>query len=146
MWDVEAQSLGPIPEIGSRVGMYQNDSFFTLNTGGQIGLAVLSAVLALGMLLLTRRLAITRTPARRVAVWALLYFLFVWLSPQLYYTYYRAIIPGLPSQWVIPWPDVLEPLALLTFTAGDSLSAHGRGILGWAMLVMALWRVRTTKD
>ena len=126
--------------------MYQNDSFFTLNTGGQIGLAVLSAVLAVVMLLLTRRLAVASTPARRVAIWALLYFLFVWLSPQLFYTYYRVIIPGLPLQWVIPWPDVLEPLTLLTFSAGDSLSAHGRGVLGWSMLVMALWRVRAAQD
>lgn len=125
--------------------MYQNDSFFTLNTGGQIGLAVLSAVLALGMLLLTRRLAIARTPAWRVAVWALLYFLFVWLSPQVFYTYYRAIIPGLPLQWVIHWPDLLEPPMLLSFLAGDSMSAHARGLLGWAMLAMALWRVRPAR-
>ena len=122
--------------------MYQGDSFFTLDSGGQIGLAVLSAVLSIAMLLLTWRLAAGRRPIWRVVIWGLLFFLFVWLSPQLYYTYYRMIIPGLPLQWVIPWPDLMEPVALLTFTAGESLSAHGRGILGWAMLAMANWRVR----
>ena len=122
--------------------MYRGDSFFTLDSGGLIGLAVLSAVLSIAMLLLTRRLVAGRRPIWRVLIWGLLFFLFVWLSPQLYYTYYRMIIPGLPLQRVIPWPDLMEPVALLTFTAGESLSAHGRGILGWAMLAMANWRFR----
>lgn len=126
--------------------MYQGDSFFTLSTGGQTGLAVISVVLSIAMLLLTRYLMRGRPPIARIAIWAVLFFLFVWLSPQVYYAYYRMIIPGLPLQWVIHWPDVLEPVALLTFTAGDTLSAHGRGILGWAMLVSASWQRRSSRD
>ena len=126
--------------------MYQGDSFFTLSTGGQIGLAVLSVVLSIAMLLLLRRLVRGRSPIGRIAIAALLFFLFVWLSPQAYYTYYRMIIPGLPLQWVIHWPDVVEPFALLIFSAGDSLSAHGRGILGWAMLASVFWQGQSARD
>ncbi|MEO0820358.1 MAG: hypothetical protein AAF074_08025, partial [Pseudomonadota bacterium] len=65
-----------------------------------------------------------------------LWWAFLWLSPQVYYTYYRAIIPGLPLQVVIRSPPTPgDALGLLTFTGEDSLSAHGRGVLGWGMLV-----------
>ena len=122
--------------------MYQGDSFFTLSTAGQAGLAALSLILSVAILVLTRRLAGGRPLIWRIAIWALLFFLFVWLSPQVYYTYYRMIIPDLPLQWVIRWPDVPETLALMAFMAGDSLSAHGKGVLGWAMLAAAVWPVR----
>ena len=81
--------------------MYQNDSFFTLSIPGQIGLAVLTIVLSLVMLLLAYRLGRGRAAWVKVLISVGLFVGFVWLSPQAYYTYYRTIIPSLPLQRVI---------------------------------------------
>ena len=69
-----------------------------------------------------------------------LFALFDWLSPQIYYAYYLAIIPGLPVQAVVAaTPDPTAILKLLTFSGSHDLSAHGRGALGWAMLGAAVF-------
>lgn len=121
--------------------MYNADSFFTLTVPGQIGLAILSGALALGMLAVTRLLVKRCRVWLRVAIAIALFLAFNWLSPQVYYTYYRLILPGLPLQWVIgPMPSLIDAGNLLLFSAGENLSAHGRGILGWAMLITAIWR------
>lgn len=121
--------------------MYTEDSFFTLGTGGQIGLAVLSALLMIAMVALTWRLGRFMPRAARVVLALTLFWAFVWLSPQIYYLYYQAIIPGLPWQIVVRDPPTLEDIArLLSFTAEQTLSAHGRGGLGWFMLATALPR------
>lgn len=117
---------------------YTGDSFFTLSPSGQAGLMLLSAALAVAMIALARRLPGPR-PVRTLTALAA-FAAFVWLSPQVYYTYYRAIIPGLPAQWVIQTLDPGETIRLLTFRDGTSLSAHGRGVLGWAMIAAALIR------
>ena len=117
--------------------MYESDSFFTLTGSGQVGLACLSLVLAVGMLALTLWLA--RGRARIMSAFGL-FFLFVWLSPQVYYVYYRMIIDGLPQQWVIGAPRWGEAFGYLTFTGPGSLSAHGQGLLGWLMIGLALFR------
>ncbi|NNK77370.1 MAG: hypothetical protein HKP40_01530 [Litoreibacter sp.] len=73
-----------------------------------------------------------------------LFYLFVWLSPQVYYTYYRFIIDGLPAQVVVkapPFPS--DVILLLAFRSDASLSFHGQGLLGWAMIFLTLvlgWR------
>ena len=118
--------------------MYDSDSFFTLSDTGQIGLAALSLVLAGAMLFVTYRVTRGRRILLRLALAIVLFAAFEWLSPQVYYTYYRVIIPGLPLQWVIdlvPNPGTVPKL--LTFTQSNDLSAHGRGVLGWAMLVVS---------
>lgn len=119
--------------------MYQQDSFFDLSGWGQVGLALISVTLFVAMLLITRRLL------RRFPVWGriigalVLFWLFVWASPQIYYMYYRMIIPDLPLQWVI-WHvrEPLKPLEMLIFSYRPNLSAHGQGILGWAMILTAM--------
>ncbi|MEL6997575.1 MAG: hypothetical protein AAFP68_04875 [Pseudomonadota bacterium] len=121
---------------------YDGDSFFTLSSAGQAGLAVLSFCLAIGMIVLTGWLARGHRPILRIAIWLAAFTAFLALSPQVYYTYYRVIIPGLPLQWVVAWPDPLEALRLLAFADRPTLSAHGRGILGWLMLIAALVAVR----
>lgn len=119
--------------------MYEGDSFFTLTLAGQAGLAVLSLVLTAAMVLLTLVAAPGRRVWFRVLVAVGLFHAFVWLSPQVYYTYYRAIIPGLPLQWVIgQLPGVEETARLLLFMARDTLSDHGKGVMGWVMLLAAL--------
>ena len=113
--------------------MYAGDSFFTLSPAGQLGLACLSAASAavlVGGLLRVRLGRLAKLGLAVVLFWA-----FVWLSPQLYYTYYRAIIPGLPAQIVLkkpPGPGHLAALA--TFSARQDLSDHGKGALWWALI------------
>ena len=79
--------------------MYESDSFFTLSVGGQIGLALLS--LWLSVLVLWALWRGTRGLPRlsRLGAAYLGFWLFVWLSPQVYYQYYRLIFDGLPVQW-----------------------------------------------
>lgn len=119
--------------------MYSQDSFFDLSGWGQVGLAVISLTIFALMVLAARRLF------RRFPIWVrfagalLLFCLFVWASPQIYYMYYRMIIPDLPLQWVI-WPlrDPFKPLEMLFFSYRNNLSAHGQGILGWATILAAV--------
>ena len=118
---------------------YAGDSFFTLTVGQQVGLACLSGLLAVAMLVLVRILTRGRRVLTRLLVALGLFYLFVWLSPQVYYTYYRFIIDGLPAQIGVksaPLPS--EVIALLTFQSDASLSFHTQGILGWGMILLAL--------
>ena len=119
--------------------MYDGDSFFTLTLLQRVGLAGLSVVFALAALAITRVMTVLRPMLLRPPIWAVLFISFVWASPQGYYAYYRLIIDGLPAQSVIGDPPRPEALfALLTFRGPATLSAHSLGILGWAMLVVAL--------
>ena len=120
--------------------MYGGDSFFTLGTGGQVGLALLTITLSVLMIMLTHRVAVMF----RWKVWAVvsaltLFWLFVWLSPQVYYLYYQMIFTGLPWQIVVAWPPPAgESLVDLILFRGDAnLSDHGKGVLFWVMAATA---------
>lgn len=119
--------------------MYAQDSFFDLTPRGQVGLAALSFALFLltmiGTHYATRTMSLwLRVLSGLVALWA-----FVWLSPQVYYQYYRLLIPDLPLQWVIKQPAGPQRLLeLLTFQWRFNLSAHSQGLLGWCLI---LWPV-----
>ena len=77
----------------------------------------------------------------RFAIAVALFIAFVWLSPQVYYTYYLMLFEGLPWQVVVKsLPDPLRLLKLITFSGPASLSAHSQGVLGWALLTMAALR------
>ncbi|MEO1612232.1 MAG: hypothetical protein AAFU55_07745 [Pseudomonadota bacterium] len=68
-----------------------------------------------------------------------LFWLFVWLSPQIYYLYYRFLIPDLPLQWVLKTPpDPLDIARLLIFQGRETLSDHGKALLGWGLVAAAL--------
>lgn len=120
--------------------MYDGDSFFTLGIGGQVGLVLLTVVLSVLIIMLTHRVAVMI----RWKVWAVvsaltLFWLFVWLSPQVYYFYYLLIIPGLPFQAVVGLPPPAgETLVDLILFRGDAtLSSHGKGALFWIMAATA---------
>lgn len=118
--------------------MYDGDSFFTLSPWGQVGLAVLSGVLAIATLWLTWRVARGRRLGWRLCVWVLGFVGFVWLSPQIYYLYYRTLIDGLPMQVVVaalPEPERLLDVVLLR---KHTLSIHGQAVLCLLMLLAAL--------
>ncbi|MEN0040319.1 MAG: hypothetical protein AAF764_03175 [Pseudomonadota bacterium] len=70
--------------------------------------------------------------------------LFDWLTPQIYYFYYLGVIGDLPLQVVMDLPPTpTDLLRLLTFNERSNLSFHSRGLLGWALIAIALmqsWR------
>ena len=121
-----------------QAGMYANDPFFTLGLLEAAGLMVVTALLVWGMLLLARRLYRGGLPRRLLAA-AGLFWGFLWLAPQVYHVYYQLVFEGLPVQIVIGWPPGAETvLRRLTFTGPATLSAHGQGVLGWALVALAV--------
>jgi hypothetical protein len=71
--------------------MYEEDSFFTLGLLEAAGVLVVSALLALGLLVVARRLYRGGRTGRRLLWAAALFWVFLWLSPQVYYVYYQLI-------------------------------------------------------
>lgn len=117
--------------------MYDGDSFFTLSLWGRAGLVTLSILLACLWLRVTYELH--RLPRAFAAICALaLFWTFAWLSPQVYYAYYRLLFDGLPQQWVAQFPEISTTFRTLTFSGRATLSAHTLGLLGWAMLGLAI--------
>ncbi|CTQ48944.1 hypothetical protein [Jannaschia donghaensis] len=115
---------------------YTGDSFQTLTQSEQLGLAGLSMFLGGWILALGNRLT--------GLGWAIgVFWAFIWLSPQVYYLYYQMIFDGLPWQMVVKDPPgPVRIVHLLTFQAEGTLSAHGKGVLGWGLIGLALWRRR----
>jgi len=122
--------------------MYRQDSFFDLTTWGQIGLACLSITLALVVFFAARRILKNQSVWIRVVGALVLFWLFIWVSPQIYYTYYLTIFPDLPLQWVI-WPPESPTVAFqyLLFQGPHNLSAHSQGILGWSLILAPFIRI-----
>jgi hypothetical protein len=119
--------------------MYRDDSFFSLGLVEAALLLAVSGLMVWGLLLLARRLCVRGGLGRRLLWAGGLFWLFLWLSPQVYYLFYQLIFAGLPVQIVITWPPGAETvLRRLTFTGPATLSAHGQGLLGWALLVLAV--------
>ena len=117
--------------------MYTQDSFFGLSVPGQIGLLCISSVLFLMMLWVAKRLLFALPIWGKLTGGFVLFWLFVWCSPQVYYQYYHLLFDGLPHQWVI-WPprSPVEALQLMLFQGPHNLSAHSQGILGWLLLLV----------
>ncbi|MEO0829303.1 MAG: hypothetical protein AAFY03_02465 [Pseudomonadota bacterium] len=118
---------------------YDGDTFFHLSIGGRWGLAALSLALSGLVFFCMYRLSRAWPRVWRIAAACVVFYAFVWLSPQVYYSYYRLIIDGLPAQVVVNAPpSPLETARLLAFSAAPTLSDHGKGALGWAMLLQAV--------
>lgn len=122
--------------------MYQNDSFFTLSLSGQIGLIILSTIMAISLIALSFwGLSWTKIKALRPALALLLFWAFLWLSPQIYYLYYQFLIPNLPNQIVIKYPPTpLDVFRLLSLQNRAALADHGQALMGWLMLLASLFR------
>ncbi|MDH3667381.1 MAG: hypothetical protein OEN23_10680 [Paracoccaceae bacterium] len=122
--------------------MYAEDSFYTLDWLRGAGLLVVTGVLVWLTWKAAKR--VCRGGLARRLVWALgLFWAFLWLSPQIYYAYYWLIFPDLPVQWVIRWPPGPAWVGrLLAFQGPATLSAHGQGALGWALIIGAARRFR----
>ena len=123
--------------------MYDQDSFFDLTPLGQAGLAALSGVLFLIMVFAAWKLLRNRPVWMRITGSLLIFYLFVWISPQAYYQYFHLLFEFLPDQWVIfPPPSPVRAFEYLTFTGPQSLSGHGQGILGWTLLFVPFLKRR----
>lgn len=122
--------------------MYSNDTFFHLTLLGQIGLALLSLGLACATLWCFLKISSRFGLFVKVLLAFVFLWLFVWLSPQVYYLYYLQLFDGLPMQIVIHAPPTpVEILRTITFTTNANLSAHSKGILFWLMVILAVWNV-----
>ena len=115
--------------------MYSQDSFFDLSAIGQVGLGALSLTL-FALTVLAAHLLLRGRPAwARVLGALVMFWAFVWLSPQVYYMYYRLLIPDLPLQWVIKVPfGPFRLFEILTFQWRANLAAHSQGVMGWCVL------------
>jgi hypothetical protein len=124
--------------------MYEYDSFYTLTAIQQAGLGVLSLLL-FGVLVYFCFRAVRQKPlAIRIIIASVVFYIFVWLSPQIYYTYYLLIFDGLPIQIVIKAPPTpLSLTQLLMFQEKASLSDHSKAGLGWVLIAIALLRQKT---
>ncbi len=117
--------------------MYEGDSFHTLSAIGQAGLLLLTTLLSAVAILIIWRIGRARPWPTRLAITLVAFWLFVWLSPQAYYAYYWFLFDGLPVQLVIKSPpSPLRVLRLAFFQEETTLSAHGKGVLFW-LLVLA---------
>jgi len=118
--------------------MYDGDSFYTLSGFGQTGLVILSVAMT-WVLLWTAATIMRRLPLPFCVALACVFFYgFVWLSPQVYYTYYMTLFEGLPWQVVVQdAPSFNRLFKLLTFQGRTTLSAHSQGVLGWLLISVA---------
>lgn len=122
--------------------MYSGDSFFTMGLLQGAGLLLVTAALVLLTWRLGRRVC-RGGLLRRLVLGLAVFWAFLWVSPQVYYLYYMAILPDLPLQWVIGWPPAPERVGrLLIFRGPATVAAHAQGALGWLLLVGAAWRFR----
>jgi len=120
--------------------MYETDSFYTLSMAERAGLLAVSVCFAIGMGWLVHHAVRGHRRIVRFMIGALLFWLFVWLSPQAYYAYYLFVFDGLPKQWVVGWPSSpTDVLRLLSFSGPASISAHSLGGFGWVLIILALW-------
>ena len=102
-------------------------------------MSAISLLLALLVLLATWSLARRRRIVTRLLAGLGVIVVFEWLSPQIHYLWYMAVIDGLPLQWVIPaYPRPIAAWEVLSLQLPASLSAHGRAVLGWMVIATAL--------
>lgn len=121
--------------------MYFQDSFFDLSQWGRIGLVFISSLLFLIMIFTTRGLLKHKPVWVKLSGSLVFFWLFVWISPQIYYMYYLTLFPDLPLQWVI-WPieTPLTAISYLFFQGPQNLSAHSQGLLGWSLILVPFIR------
>ena len=119
--------------------LYANDTFFHLSTLERVGLVLLSIVLAMVTVAVFWKLTSSFKLVFKLLAAIFFIWIFIWISPQVYYLYYIQIIDGLPLQNVIQWPpSPLEVFQTVTFSGKSNLSNHGKGLIFWAMMIIAL--------
>lgn len=132
---------------------YPDDSLFTLEPAEIAGVVLISLTLItlffwlLSLILVPLARAVAAKPATRagtaivsLAGSLLLFGVSHTVSPQIYYTFYRWIIAGLPDQWVIKtWLDMERLAGAATLAPDGSLSAHLTGVTIWCVTIFVAW-------
>ncbi len=118
--------------------MYEDDSFLTLTIAERIGLVCVTLVLSIALIWLFWVTIKKVKPWMRPLLALVFLYVFIWLSPQIYYLYYLQIFDFLDWQNVIHPPfNPLTIISLLTFTESGKLADHGKGVLGWILILIA---------
>lgn len=122
--------------------MFEGDSYFILISGGEVALAALSGLLvflAVASVRVARRYV--NLPAAVPALGFVFFWVFVWVTPQIYYLLYMTLLEELEFRWVVGWPPGPQRLiSLLTFQAEATKVDMAFGVLGWAMILAAFPR------
>ncbi|NQW12376.1 MAG: hypothetical protein HQ481_21125 [Alphaproteobacteria bacterium] len=140
------------PAVGhTLLGRADPGGFGTLSLGARLGLLALSTVLLLALLwvgaLKSRWLARWPcAPLLDLLAGAALALAAITLSAQLFYGYYRLVIPGLPAQGVIAWPGGQGIVELFAVWRDGPLGERVRGAVFWAVTLagpIARWLARS---
>lgn len=120
--------------------MYEGDSFFSLTMAARFALTLVSMGLAAltgaAFIKLTCRMS---RPARLLLAPVFLW-VFVWFSPQVFYLYYMMVFDHLPLQNVVQAPPgPSQIMHLLGFSGKAALSHHATGLLGWGLILLAIF-------
>jgi len=134
--------------------MYDQDTFFHLSMIARTGLALLSLGLAMLMIWLTIRMFkknllenASLDITLRLVFSVTLFWLFLWLSPQVYYLYYQVVIDDLPWQNVISTPTSLNDLIAVLFLQNPpSFSHHSKAALGWLIILIPLIKTMRSRS
>ena len=130
----------------SAMAGYAGDSFWTLRTGGRLGVILISITgFALIFTVLSLRPTMPKgSPVVRVLIRSLLgvviYSFLYSVSPQIFYTFYWFIFPDLPVQVVVSDAFNIARIAKsISLQTGGSLSDHLAGLGFWAILPFTIW-------
>lgn len=129
---------------------YPGDSLFTLEPLEIVGVVAIALFLIfLFLCLLSAPLvriakSVAAAPLARAETWCtalvgagLIFGISFTVSPQIFYAFYRQIIPGLPDQWVIKtWLDWDRLTGAAALAVDGSLSAHLTGLAFWTVLIL----------
>jgi len=143
-----------LPSLRSGVlSAYPGDSLFTLEPLEIAGLVAISAAISLAGFVLAVEKSVwlsRRTPpglvprlctaAADIVVTAILFTVCYSLLPQLFYQFYRLIIPGLPNQWVVrAWIDLPRLWSALSMASSGRLAELAAGLVFWTLVLTTLW-------
>lgn len=141
-----AAQLWPAMQAG-----YPGDSYWTLGLTGRLGVAAISAsgvTLLFALLTLKTRIILALKRQATGTAWAIidmaaglaLFAVGFSAAPQVFYTFYRMIIPDLPQQWVIKgWVDWDRLSGIARLSSDAALADHTAGITLWSIIPFTLW-------
>ena len=139
------------PNVWARLSQgYPGDSIFTLSLPGAVGLIVLTSLLVLLLIGVSRLKStwlqqIYRTRSVNgmamlsldLLLTTLLFVLGITMVPQLHYSYYHLLFE-LPHQWVIKPLSIADVWHILRVPTGASLATHATGLCGWWLLMLVV--------
>lgn len=139
------------PEVWHTIGAgYPHDSFWTLAWGGRIAVVAVSTLGFAGIFVILswktqyfQQLPTALALPLDILAGVLIYGAVYTISPQVFYTLYQQIFPGLPNQIVVTTLfDTAQLVKIAQLAQGGSLSDHLAGVGLWAILPFTLWHYR----